>query len=143
MILPVAWNRAARMRGRGCRGVMWGRDQRPLIYCIAFNIRKTGLFAEAPGAPSVPSALAEVFFIPRAALPAGCRCAAAAAAGSVACAVETGRLPGGARRWKRVKAPKGNSCAAAILLPTRFLARCGRRPRRASSGASLRPPAPR
>lgn len=28
--------------------VMWGRAQRPVIYCIAFNIRNAGLFAEAP-----------------------------------------------------------------------------------------------
>lgn len=90
---------------------------------MAFNIRKAGLFAGAaigsgrgflsPSQPSPP------------------------AAGSVPCAVETGGLPGGARRWKRVKAPKGNSCAAAILLPSRFLARCSRR---VSSGPAL--PAP-
>lgn len=140
MILPVAWNRAATGRGKGGAGgvgwVMWERAQRPVIYCIAFNIRKAGLFAEAPRrSVGAIGSRRGFFFKPRAALPAGCRCAAAA--GSVACAVEIGRLPGGARRWKRVKAPKGNSCAAAILLPTRFLARCSRRLRRASSG---RPP---
>lgn len=78
MILPVAWNRAVTGRVGGGVVVVWGRDQRPVIYCIAFNIRKAALFAEAPGAPSLPSALAEVlfffFFKPRAALPAGCRC---------------------------------------------------------------------
>lgn len=51
----------------------------------------------------------------------------------MACAVETGGLPAAARRWKGVKAPKGNSCAAAILLPPRFLARRSRRHHRAFS----------
>lgn len=108
-----------------------------VIYCIVFNFRKALLFAEAPAAPSVPPAFADFFFffffVPRAALPGGCRCAAAAAGGSVACAVETGGLPAAARRWKGVKAPKGNSCAAAILLPPRFLARRSRRHHRAFS----------
>lgn len=122
---------------------MWGGDQSWAIYCLGFNFRRAGLFAQAPAAPSVPRALIDLgvgffpCFFTLAALPAGCRCAAAAAAaaaaGSVACAVETGGLPGRARRWKRVKAPKGNSCAAAVLLPPRFLARYSRRARRASS----------